>query len=393
MRFRLLLASLVLLALGLIPGDARTGARSAPMFFDLLQDQQIATAYTPDQISTAYDFAPLYDQNIDGSGQTIALMEIDRLSAADLNHFDTRYNLPAAHISQYYAGGQPFTVGSGGETTFDLEWLHALAPGAAIQVYYLDGTASMADGWRQMAAALHQVMANGASIVSISLGACRAGRGSMVVHQALAGLFHQDVSVFASSGDDGDHPGPVKDCGAALGVSYPGGDPFAASVGGTSLTLHDDSTIALETAWYLSGGGHLSVFARRPWEHAPTTPSGVQRWAPDVAFLGDPHTGVSYLRNGKWRQAGGTSLGAPAWAAAWALIRQEARSNGKVAPPAVKALYTIANSPAYSSAFHDITTGSNGIYRAGIGWDPVTGWGTPNVAALADSVGAISATR
>jgi kumamolisin len=154
-------------------------------------------------------------------------------------------------------------------------------------------------------------------------------------------------------------------------------------VGGTSLHLKRDDTIASETAWSLSGGGQAKSLLRPDWQVASEMPEDPYRWAPDVAFLGDPHTGVAAFFDGDWQKVGGTSLGAPAWAAAWTLIRQSAQQSGTPAKAAGPFLYGVANSADYANGFHDITTGSNGRYRAQAGWDAVTGWGTPDVAGLA----------
>lgn len=385
-----------LAALLLLMGMARMSCFSShgsSTWRDLVASRQIASAYTPDQIATAYGFTPLYDRNVDGSGQTIALLEIDRYVPSDLATFDASYDLAAPSVTEYFSGGHQFSLSSNGESALDVEWVHALAPGAAIQIYYVDGQSSLYTGWLSMARALHAAGANGAGIVSISLGACRPGRGASAVNAELQRLFQLHISVFVSSGDDGDHAGPVQDCGSNVSVAYPGSDPFVASVGGTSLLLHSDNTIAREVAWKGSGGGQSLTLLRRPWQHAITMQNNQQRWTPDISFLGNPNTGVSYYHRGTWRRAGGTSLGAPAWAAAWALIEQSAQAAGKAPRPAVKLLYRIGNSTAYTSVLHDITTGSNGIYRAGIAWDPVTGWGTPDVSALAALVTAWSPKR
>jgi kumamolisin len=365
-------------------GAARVESpRQGSPLLQTLKPHAIAYAYSPAQIATAYNFLPLYKEKIDGTGQTIALIELDQYSAVDLATFDQSYGLAAPSVQPFYTGGRPFTLDSEPETAFDLEWAHALAPGANIQIYYLNQAKPV---WKQMAWALHMAAANGAGIVSISLGACIRGSKYRVTRRALSDLMKEGVSVFVSSGDYGDHAGPKHQCGTGLGVSYPASDPSVVAVGGTSLYLNQDDTIQSEIAWRLSGGGRAAGIIRSPWDHATTMPSGRERWAPDVAFLGDEKTGVSYFQNGQWAEAGGTSLGAPAWAAAWALIRQYMGASAATMNPAAKLIYRIGNSPEYGAAFHDITSGSNGFYRASVGWDAVTGWGTPNVAGMATTV-------
>lgn len=390
MRFLIpLLLGIVLLS-GALSGSSE---RSAHPLSDQLSPRQIATAYTPDQIATAYDYSKLYDRNIDGTGQSVALIEIDSYAPSDIAAFDSSYDLPAPSITSRYVGGKRFSLETQGETTLDIEWLHALAPGAAIRIYYVKNSLSVAAGWRAIALGLRRAASDGAGVVSISLGACQPDRSMKPLDAAFAALFHRDISVFVSSGDNGDHPGPLGDCGSSIGVTYPGGDPYVASVGGTSLYLQRDDSILREIACPCSGGGRVRILFRRPWERAPTMPAGRQRWAPDVAFLADQGTGVNYLFRGEWVQTGGTSLGAPAWAAAWSLILQDASGSDKTVAPAVKLFYRIGNSAAYATDFHDITTGSNGTYHAGPGWDAVTGWGTPDVAQLAGTVISLSPLR
>lgn len=391
MLHRLLFASLGVLALLGAGIAAPASGRTVRLLHDTVVSHRLTVAYAPGQIETAYGFTPLYPRGIDGTGQTIALVEIDGFARRDVAAFDARYHLPDPTIQEFYAGGQHFPLQSGSETTFDIEWLHALAPGASIQVYYLNNAQPLAQGWDEMARLLNMAAGNGAEIVSISLGACGPGHGATATRQALADLFHRGVSVFASSGDGGDRPGSVRNCGRKRGVAFPGSDPFVVSVGGTSLYLHHDATISHEVAWKWSGGGVTGIFPRAPFERAPNMPGGTQRWAPDVAFLGDPSTGVKFVCTGRWRKAGGTSLGAPAWAAAWALVRQVAAKTGETVGAAPRLLYRIGNSGQYAADFHDIVSGSNGTYRAGTGWDPVTGWGTPKVAPLAATVQAWSA--
>jgi kumamolisin len=392
--------SSILLACGLLAsGAAASGGSAASSSFlhGFAVPHQVSTAYTPDDISHAYDFGPLYDREITGGGQTVALIEADRLSTSDLKTFDLRYNLPDAAVQEFYVGGTPFTLQRNAETNLDVEWLHALAPDAAIQLYYIRNGGN-ADRWKTLASAVRLAATHGAKIASISLGTCQGGKGTKVVAKAFAAVMKAGMSVFVSSGDDGAYPGPVRQCGRTYRVAYPAGDPSVVAVGGTSLELNDDGTIADERAWNLSGGGnYLTKYApllRPAWQVAPSIPKDKYRWAPDVAFVADPDTGVSMEANGHWSQTGGTSVGAPAWAAIWALLRQDAQLSGRALDVAPRVIYRIGNSAQYSTAFHDIVSGSNGKYVAGAGWDAVTGWGTPDVnnmaAALAAGSGATS---
>ncbi|GAC1405202.1 MAG: hypothetical protein NVSMB52_19020 [Chloroflexota bacterium] len=77
---------------------------------------------------------PLYDAGLDGTGQTVALLELDKYTPADISFFDNTYGLPSPVVKEVYVGGRPFPAQHGGETSLDVEWLHSLAPGAASQI-------------------------------------------------------------------------------------------------------------------------------------------------------------------------------------------------------------------------------------------------------------------
>jgi kumamolisin len=366
-----------------LPGTAIPQARTLASFATV---RTTTTAYTPADLATAYDYAPLLKRGIDGAGQTVALVEIDGYDPRDLTTFDSAYHLPDAAVSETYIGGKRIHLGAGTETTLDVELLHALAPGAAIQLYYVDSNLSAPDAWKPLGSALRSAQSHGASIVSISLGTCGLDAFAGPTQSALASLESHGISVFVASGDHGDHPGPSTACGNNLGVAYPGADPSVVAVGGTSLHLGPDGTIADETAWRRSGGGRVFGLRRATWQVVSGLPSDGARWAPDVSFDANVSTGVRFYVDGAWHTAGGTSVGAPAWAAAWALVRADARGAGVRVGAAAPLLYAIGNSLTGTAAFHDVTTGSNGAYSAHPGWDAVTGWGSPNVNALATAV-------
>lgn len=385
MLYRSILALISSLALWVAPLLSAAPA-SAARFFSLTTTRQTAYGYTPAQIETAYGMSGLAAQGITGTGQTIALIELDTFRPSDIQQFDSANGLPSPVIQQFYTGGKRFKVGNAGETTMDLEWAHALAPAAKLQVFYINGKQSNKAGWKTLAQALTLAGNKGAETISMSFGSCRPSTGYKATETALAKLLKRGVSVFVSSGDDGALPGPVADCGRHLGVAYPASDPSVAAVGGTSLSLNPDNTISSETAWERSGGGKGSPLLHPLWQVIAQLPHPKYRWAPDVAFLADPRTGVAIYNKGRWQTAGGTSLGAPAWAAIWSLVRESAQKTATAVQPAPQALYSVANSPAYSQAFHDITVGGNGFYQATASWDPVTGWGTPDVAGLITAV-------
>jgi kumamolisin len=390
MLHRLLIALIAGIAfLGAPAVTSASGGTSYLSYLPLASRYQAADAFTPDALLTAYNAAKLIDNNIDGTGQTIAIIGVDRLSISDLQTFDAQNNLPDPTIQTYYAGGTPFSVPVQGESDLDVEWAHAMAPGATIQIYYIHNDSNAAS-WRELAGVIDQATANGANMINMSWGVCHATSGYQVTQQALARAFNKGVSVFVASGDTGALPGPRRYCGSKPGVAYPASDPSVVAVGGTSLTTDFNGLILTESAWALSGGGRGTPLARPSWQVTANLNPGKYRFVPDVAFDGDPQTGVPFVYKGVSHEVGGTSLGAPAWAGIWALIRQDAAQAGKTVGAAAPLLYKIGNSSAYSKAFHDITKGSNGKYSAKPGWDAVTGWGTPNIAGLAQQVIALS---
>ncbi len=161
------------------------------------------------------------------------------------------------------------------------------------------------------------------------------------------------IAFFASSGDHAEE------------VIYPASSVNVVGVGGTTLNLALDGTVISETGWSGSGGG------KSDYEPLPSYQSNYglttsKRTVPDVSYNADPSTGVSVYYNGFWYIVGGTSAGAPQWAAIHALGLSASNVY----------LYGKAE-VAYSSYFRDITSGSNGNYNAMPGYDNVTGLGSP----------------
>ncbi len=345
--------------------------------------------YEPSQLATAYNVTPLWRHGLTGKGQTIAFMEVDGVDPQDVTHFDKTFGLPSAQLDVYVPANASEALAPGPETTMDVEWAHALAPDAHLQVYEIIKSGDFSNYKQHLADMLQAALAQGATVISISLRGtgsvlCSTIWAALTLHKVFQQVADKGVSVFVASGDYGDRPCQTRH---SRGTVYPAADPYVTAVGGTRLTLNSDDTYRSETAWPGSGGGTNSDFGRPSWQRGPGSFDSTYRGVPDVAFDADPRSGVLVYLQGQWLVEGGTSLGAPCWAALWALAEQqhEARTHHALGW-ANPLLYGLANSSQRNKVFHDVTTGSNGYWQAGPGWDDVTGWGSPNAAALVSAL-------
>lgn len=185
------------------------------------------------------------------------------------------------------------------------------------------------------------------------------------------------VTVCCAAGDNGSTDG-VTD--GLQHVDFPASSPFALACGGTRL-LGSGNTISAETVWNdgpnsATGGGISDFFALPSWQTTVNVPVSANpdhhkgRGVPDIAGDADPNTGYSVLVDGQEEVIGGTSAVAPLWAGLIARINQKL---GQVVGYLNPLLYG-----QLSQSLHDITQGNNGTYEAASGWDPCTGWGTPD---------------
>ncbi len=366
--------------------------------------------YTPQEFRTAYGVQPLVQRGIDGRGQTVVLIELPSPAATslpeDIARYDARFGLQPAAVRVNAAPGRqssPWLVG--GEAVEDAETVHAIAPGAAIRV--LDIGLPRQPSPAQLAAALAAGLRTAiplGSVISISASfgeSCFTRAQDAELNAALQAAADHHVTVVAASGDYGV---AGKPCGTgsfipARQVNLPAADPLVLAVGGTRLQASRPAGAYLgETAWNngspagqppgASGGGFSRLFPR-PAYQAGIRDIAAGRGVPDVSANADPATGLALLfSTGTGHDdivaAGGTSAAAPLWAALIAIADQYAdRSLGFVNP----AIYQIGTSSHYHQAFHDITRGTNTVtfsgqtftgYTADTGWNPVTGWGTPD---------------
>jgi subtilase family serine protease len=396
-----------------------------------------SSCYAPHQFRIAYGIQPLLDSGIDGRGETVTVLAPPPLTNAltapspnapagpsssaaappygagpattdirrDLAAFDRMFRLPAARIKVIptLAGSASPWQGSADEVQ-DLEVVHTVAPAATLRVVLLPASVldSAANATADLIAAL-RLAVSGTDVASIgwSLGEHFFMPAQVAqLHSVLLGAAAHHVTVAASSGDNGavsDSYGgaPVQE------VSLPAADPLALPVGGTTLTANPvTGAYVSETTWNgavgsfsvtpgASGGGFSHLHTRPAYQDGvPGISTG--RGVPDVAGDASQQGGLPVVfadgSQSSVNTAPGTSASAALWGGLMALADQDAHHDLGFANPT---LYRIARSASYHQAFHDITTGDNltlgpvtDSYQAGSGWDPVTGWGSPDAQGL-----------
>ena len=365
-----------------------------------------ANGFTPAQIRDAYGVNNL---TLDGTGQTIAIVDaydnpaifqsVDTLdeelgltsSGATLYQ---EYGPASSFLTVLNQSGQPGPLpatdptGAGVanwelESSLDVEWIHAIAPGARI-VLVEANSQSLSDLMQSVATAASQP---GVSVVSMSWGFTE-GQSILAADEAMYDPYlttpagHQGVTFVASTGDYG-----------AADPIYPAFSPNVLAVGGTALALNADHSYNSETGWgydsssmgeFIGSGGGLSQYEVEPAYQRGAQSTGY-RTTPDVSFVADPATGawIADLYNlalsNPWEVVGGTSLSAPTWAGVIALVNEGRAAAGQ--PTLNSSSPTETQQDLYNLSqndYHVITSGSNG-YSAGAGYNLVTGLGSPIV--------------
>jgi subtilase family serine protease len=345
---------------------------------------------TPTDVLTFYNLKPLRDAGLDGTGQTIVLPEIDDLpNLNDLNKFATEFGLPP--FDSYLTVKRDPSWGTPekpqGETVLDLEILHEVAPQAKLVIYL-----SAADFGHGDRAFDQLVTEHLGSIISESLGACEPDT-SGGHRNAYAGIqdraIAEGMSHLVASGDSGGYT-----CGEDQppAGSFPSTLPTVTAVGGTTVFESQQGAYFKEMAWgdpldeSGSGGGASQFYSAPDYQKIVLNSLGHGlRQVPDVAADADPSTGFHIVFAGQDGQVGGTSAATPLWAGTIALINQDLIKKGlREAGFANPALYWMGQNSSTLPArpFHDVATGNNLAYDAGVGWDFATGWGSMDAAAL-----------
>ena len=368
--------------------------------------------YTPSEIRHAYGFDNISLSGgtaADGRGQTIAIVDAynDPNIASDLTMFDNQFGLAAAPslkvVNQSGGTALPNTdAGWAGEIALDVEWAHAIAPRADILLVEAN-SATVQD---LMSAVNYARHAAGVSVVSMSWGGSEFfswNGGEFTGQTDYDPIFttpagHQGVTFIAAAGDSG----------SFSGVEWPASSSNVLSVGGTSLFVQDQSgTYSSESGWRGTSGGYSQIEAEPTWQQAAQS-SGA-RSTPDVAYDGDPNTGFAVYDSvanqglSGWEEVGGTSAGAPQWAALVAIADQARALAGRGSLdgatqtlPLLYSLYTATDSTGastYNSYFNDVVDSGGGGFHwrfgglgfgnaAQPGYDTATGLGTPIAAGI-----------
>ena len=332
--------------------------------------------YEPAAMQAAYGLTPVYATGLDGTGQTVVIVDAfgSATAAADIAVFSSAFGLPTPNFAVYNPQGvPPYNSGWAGETTLDIEWAHAMAPGASIAlIQTIDNYDNNLQGGVQYA--LNNSLGN---VISNSYGAPEAedDAADMQAWDDLnAQAAAQGVSVQFSTGDDGDF---YRATGFYT-VSVPSNSPHATAVGGVSVFLRSDYSILFQTGWgttitriaepngtntpdippvcattlqpgqcfYFGGGGGMSQFFAKPaWQ---SSVPGTGRQQPDISLNADPYTGVtiiySYSHPGSYSVTviGGTSASTPMFSGVWAIVNQKSYlRTGHSAGLAAPYLYTL----------------------------------------------------
>jgi subtilase family serine protease len=336
--------------------------------------------YEPAAIQTAYGMKAIYAKGWDGTGQTVVVVDAygSPTAAQDLGKFSSVFSLAAPNFTSvnYPIGTTPaYNSGWAGETTLDIEWVHAMAPGAKIVLMqartssntYLEGAIQYA---------LNNHLGN---VITNSYGSVEYGSSSSSLNtwnNLLAQAALQGVSVNFSTGDAGDnsHASPYVKT-----VSVPSDSPNATAVGGVSVFLNSNLGIKFQAGWgtdltriaepngtapdappicavsllplpnkcfdYGAGGGMSTFFAKPTWQSALP---GTGRQQPDISLVADPYTGVtiisSYPAGTSYSVSviGGTSASCPMFSGVWAIVDQAVQAKaGKSAGLAAPLMYSL----------------------------------------------------
>ena len=347
-----------------------------------------AVAYNPPQVAQAYQ----WPANASGAGQTIGIIELGGgYRQADITAYFGGLGLAVPNVTAVFVDGgtnSPTTANSAdGEVMLDIEVAGSVAPGAKIAVYFAPNTdQGFIDA---ITTAVHDTT-NKPTVISISWGGPESSwtaQSLSALDQACQSAAALGITITVAAGDGGSSDGATD---GSTNVDFPASSPNVLACGGTSLQA-SGSTITSEVVWNdtasgngATGGGVSNVFPLPSWQANSNVPApavaGGGRGVPDVSGDADPNTGYNIQVDGSTGVFGGTSAVAPLWAGLIAVINQQTGTTAGFINPTIYAAKA-------ASSFNDITSGNNGAFSAGPGWDACTGLGSPVGTALLQLLG------
>ena len=395
----------------------KTGQFPAPQTIAQCQADFGINCYTPVMYRVAYDLNPLYAKGITGAGKTIVIVDSfgSPTIASDLHTFDAQFGFPDPQLQiEQFGAIPPFDptnstmVSWAEETTLDVEYAHAIAPGAKIVL----AETSVAEtegvtGFPEMMNAEQSLINQGVGdVITQSFGATEqtfpgvsSGNDSSLtdLRYAYQDALAHHVTVLASSGDTGAtnyesdsetlYPYPV--------TGWPATDPLVTAVGGTQLNLDQNGNkITPDVVWNdgfgASGGGDSAVFTRPLYQIGVAKTVGSKRGVPDIAMSAAVNGGCwvyfSFLPGQVgWDIFGGTSEASPIFSGIVALANQVAGHRLGLINPALYLLGALHHAGVPGTGIVDVTSGNNSFggvtgYNAVAGYDMATGWGTIDAA-------------
>lgn len=308
---------------------------------------------------------------LNGAGQSVAIFSLKGYELSDVQLYfssvNQTLNVPIIGVSVNGASlSCPPASCNDGEQSLDMEQAISMAPGLSSLRFYVGK--SNVSVFNQMAAD------NISKSISCSWGWADNESSLDPIFEEMGA---QGQSVFVATGDNGS--------GTPADVVWPADDPYVTAVGGTVLTTNGaGGTWKGETGWPQSAGGPSPNKVAIPsYQLIPgviTASNGASSTLRNIPDVSSESNASQYnCSNGRCADhGGGTSYAAPLWASLIAMVNEQAASNGEANVGFLNpTLYDIGVGTSFTKDFHDITSGSNGGYTAVVGYDLVTGWGSP----------------
>lgn len=395
---------------------ARTG-EATPVSTTQCETTYAIACYSPLQYRIAYDLNPLYNKGITGAGETIVIVDSygSPTIQNDLNTFDAQWGLPDTQVQiVQYGNVPPFNPKSGsmdgwaGETSLDVEYAHAMAPGAHIVL--LETAVSETEGvtgFPEMMAGEKSLIDQGVGdVISQSFSAtentfpgfAQGDYSSLLkLRYAYADAATHGVTVLDAAGDSGATDAMLtgNDLYPYRVADWPASDPLVTSIGGAQLYLNNSGhRLQPDTVWndgYGAGGGGVSaIFARPGYQGGVSKVVGSHRGYPDITMSAAVNGGAWIYTSFDpsqtgWAVVGGTSEATPLFSGIVALADQKAGHRLGNINAALYALGAQAQSGSTTTGLVDITAGDNSYsgvigYTALPGFDLASGWGTIDAA-------------